>query len=437
MTLVTVGEHASLTTRHDVRPSLSLGCVSPPAFEHLCRLSERFQRNGARLLQFEGTRSLRLGSHVGVIQTPCGTTVEILPKHLDDDGPVAVKAGRALLRRLIRSMMDMTAREAGEAALETFTTPLSEWVASQFLAELDRVVRQGIRFQYRRVEEEQPTLRGQLDVMAQMRQPPGRAHLFRIRHDEFSPDRAENRLVRSAVDLVRDHSRSPDNWRLAHELGLRLAELPPSADFEADFRAWSDDRLMAHYQPLRPWCELLLRHAMPVALRGAARGLSLLFPMEKLFERHVAACLRRQLDPGCKLCTPAASRWLCQHGDGPVFRLEPDILVQRGDRQWILDAKWKLLDEAQRSDKYGLSQADFYQLYAYGQKYLDGAGQMALVYPRTSRLNMPLAPFRFSECLHLHVLPFDLATDELLGRERLGLPWRVVGGQGAQAARLA
>lgn len=425
MTLVTVGEYASLTTRDDVRPSLSLARVTPSAFDHLCLLSERFQRGGARLTQFEGSRTLRLDSHVGVIQTPCGTTIEILPKHLEDAGPAAVKAGRSLLRRLICSMLDMSARDAGEASLETFAAPMSEWVAERFLAELDNVVRRGIRFHYQRVEEEQSSLRGQLNLMAQLRQPPGRAHRFCTRHDIFTPDRAENRLIRSTLDLVRDHSRSPDNWRMAHELGLRLADLPPSLDVESDFRNWSDDRLVAHYAPLRPWCELLLRHAVPMALHGRARGLSLLFPMEKLFERHVAACLRRQLLPGCRLRTPAASHWLCEHQDGSIFRLEPDILVQRNERTWLLDAKWKLLDEDRRNNKYGLSQSDFYQLFAYGQKYLGGTGHMALVYPRTSNLNGPLAPFEFSKSLHLHVLPFDLATDDLVGGERLDLPWRV------------
>jgi 5-methylcytosine-specific restriction enzyme subunit McrC len=49
---------------------------------------------------------------------------------------------------------------------------------------------------------------------------------------------------------------------------------------------------MAHYAPLRPWCELILYRQMPYSLVGVWRGVSLLFPMEKLFERFVAAWLR-------------------------------------------------------------------------------------------------------------------------------------------------
>ncbi len=112
------------------------------------------------------------------------------------------------------------------------------------------------------------------------------------------------------------------------------------------------------------------------------------------------------------------------HLDRSIFRLEPDILISSSERRWVLDTKWKLLDAFERMTQYGLSQSDFYQLFAYGQKYLKGQGQMALVYPRTEAFTAPLAPFDFGDGLTLAVLPFDLDEEELIGAERLGLSWR-------------
>lgn len=76
----------------------------------------------------------------------------------------------------------------------------------------------------------------------------------------------------------------------------------------------------------------------------------------------------------------------------------------------VADAKWKLIDNAldDGEEKYGLSQADFYQLYAYGQKYLHGTGTLYLFYPKTSSFRTPLPPFHFSDQLRLFALPFDL-----------------------------
>ncbi len=424
MSFVTVCEYASLTTDPVKEPSLALAQVTPSAFDHLCALSEQFSRGGASLVRVDGRTRLRLDSYVGVIQTPCGTTVEILPKHTEGTGESDKLASRALLRRLIQSMFDLKAREVGVASLETFDAPLTEWVMARFLSELDHIVQRGLRFNYQRVEEEQPFMRGQLNVMAQLRQPPGREHRFQIRHDVFTPDRAENRLLRSTLNRVCKQTTSADNWRLAHELSVRLAELPASRNTQADFKAWGTDRLMAHYQAIRPWCEIILLQTMPLALHGQTKGLSLLFPMEKLFEQHVAVHLREALSADCKIRTPAASKYLCEFDGQPIFRLEPDILVESAGEAWVLDTKWKLLNEGDRSGKFGLSQADFYQLLAYGQRYLGAKGEMALLHPKTRAFTRPLPVFSYLADMKLWVLPFDLETDRCIGLEALSLPLR-------------
>lgn len=84
----------------------------------------------------------------------------------------------------------------------------------------------------------------------------------------------------------------------------------------------------------------------------------------------------------------------------------------------MLDTKWKLLDSqaSSGSTKYGLSQGDLYQLYAYGQSYLDGQGDIVLIYPRTEFFSEPLPVFEFpkSQELKLWVLPFCLREHSVL-----------------------
>lgn len=418
---ISVREHAWLCTE-PVAATLDCAQVSPSAFDHLCRMSERFSRGGARLLQVEGRRRLKLDNFVGVVHTPCGTVLEIVPKHHTEGGSLA--EGRALLRKLLQTLLDLPRRDVGTASLQLFDAPLSEWVMGCFLQELDVLVGRGLRFEYQRVVEELPFLRGQLDLNRQLRQPPGRDHRFHVRHEVYLPDRPENRLLKLALDRVRQCTQDANHWRLAQELSFRLAEIPASRRVEQDFRAWGNDRLLAHYRPIKPWCELILNQHMPLAVAGDHEGISLLFPMEKLFERFVARWLRASLARGVDIRTPARSESLCEHQQKPIFQLEPDMLITRGSECWILDAKWKLLDAGQRDDKYGLSQSDFYQLFAYGQKYLGGAGRMALIHPRTERFHCPLDVFDFGGGLRLEVLPFDLDHEQLIGVERLGLPHR-------------
>jgi 5-methylcytosine-specific restriction enzyme subunit McrC len=416
---VSVREHAWLGTE-PVATSLDAAQISESAFDYLCSLSESFSRGGARLVQVEGRRRLKLDNYVGVVQTPCGTTVEIVPKHhAESDG---IASSRALLRKLLLAQLEVSPREVGTATIQLFNAPLTEWVMRRFLMALETLLSRGLRFEYQRVEEELSFLRGQLDVTAQLRQPPGRDHRFQVRHEVYSPDRPENRLLRLALERVRRATQDPDNWRLAQELSFRLAEVRPSRMVLQDFRAWGSDRLLALYRPIKPWCELVLQQQMPLALAGEREGLSLLFPMEKLFERFVARWLREHAPPELHIRTPASSESLCEHLRSPIFKLEPDVLISSGETRWVLDTKWKLLDSTKRQDKYGLTQADFYQLFAYGQKYMGGAGRMALIYPRTHQFSHPLAPFDFGGGLVLEVLPFDLDQELLLGSERLRVP---------------
>ncbi len=427
-TCITIREYAHLTTTTIEAQSLDRATISPSAFDYLCKLSGEYRKAGANLLQQEGRTSLRLDNYVGVIETPCGTILEILPKYVDEASDASTS--RQLLCRMLQAILNLPApREIGVADVLQFKRPLHEWIMAQFLAELDVLIKRGIRFDYQCIEEEQRYLRGQLNVVGQMRQPPGRQHIFQIRHDVFLPDRPENRLIKTALDKVCIHTQVPESWRLAHELTGRLTEIPRSRQVKADFNCWHKNRLMAHYQAIKPWCELVLGENMPLAVLGDTRGLSLLFPMEKLFEAYVEVCLRKQLVQGAQLKSQLASQYLCRHQDRDFFQLRPDLMIVQGLECWIMDCKWKRLDGTLRAygddlgmQKYGLSQSDFYQLFSYGQKYLNGKGEMVLIYPQTANFSAPLPVFYFSNDLWLWVLPFDLNEGRLLLSPNMRLP---------------
>lgn len=408
-TLITVREYARLTTSTVDCPTLDLAQVTPSAFDWLCKLNASFTKAGAAIIHVQDRCLLKLDNHVGILETPCGTRLEILPKHFEQGD--CVQQSRALLRRMIQKTLKLPTREVGAATLQPFDAPLSEWIMGRFLEALDHLIKRGLRFDYHRVEEEQRFLRGQLNVSRQIRQPAGRQHHFQIRHDVFLPDRAENRLLKTALDVVCKSTQSPESWRFSHELRSILVDIPSSQSIQQDFKQWQQDRLMAHYQPIKPWCELIIQQQMPLAVAGDWNGMSLLFPMERLFENYVAGCLESALLPGAVLRTQVASKFLCMHEAKPVFGLKPDLLIEHGDKQWVLDTKWKRLDLA--SKNYGLSQSDFYQMFAYGHKYLGGRGELILIYPRFSKFQKVLPVFDYSSQLKVWVMPFDLEEGQL------------------------
>jgi len=304
--------------------------------------------------------------------------------------------------------------------------PLHEHLIGIFLTGVERLVKKGLRNNYILKEDDHPFLRGRLRIEKQLNRRPGSKPEFAIEYHEFIPDRPENRLIHSAILAVGKWTRNPNNQRRARTLRFVFSEIPESADHRRDLQHWSTDRALIDYRGLKPWCELILSRKSPLFMAGTFSGLSFLFPMEQLFERYVASILRKRVEPGYRLVAQASRYSLATHLGANWFRLKPDLIVERFDGSCcsVLDTKWKRIDErlGTAKEKYGLSQSDFYQMATYGERYLNGSGDMFLVYPRTTDFNHYLPPFELSKDLRLWVVPFDLESDEI------DLPQAVVSG---------
>ncbi|WP_379931982.1 McrC family protein [Enterobacter sichuanensis] len=422
--MIQVREYALLTCDNSQVASMDLGIVSEATFSWLEQLQQKWSGT-SQILNREGKRFLRLGSYIGYLQSPNGESIEILPK-TTFEAPAEVVSLRLLLRRMLSTSLGITPREANQAALQRSDQPLHEWIISEFLRHLTELVRKGLRFDYHLIEDEHSAfIRGQWNVTAQMRTPPGRETHFHVRYAEFSPQRIENRLLRTALDWALKMTRQGQNWRQANSLSHQLDGIKPICGSKAQsMRQWSDGKYLLGYRAIKPWCKLILEQMNPDFQYGSHQGISLLFPMEKLYEGWVGYALAGALHHDYQLIEQTKSQYLLEHV--PVsekssqrwFMLKPDFLII-GGQTLVLDAKWKLLDS--RADdslrKYEISQADLYQMFAYGQKYLHGQGNMMLIYPRHQYFAEPLPVFRFDEDLSLWCVPFDLESGGLVKGE--------------------
>lgn len=370
-----------------------------------------------RLRQRRGRSVVQVTSYVGVIQAPDGFQIEVLPKVGKAIGGGA-KEARQLLIDMLCCLQGFRHVQTGSAKISAARMPLLEVFISEFLRTVERIVKSGLRSDYSSRQDNLFALRGKLLMVPHLRQNLCRADRFYTEHDEFSANRPENRLLHAALRRVLMLSASQANQQLARELQFVFADMPASAQPRIDFQQVRLDRGMGYYADALAWVRLILDDESPLTGTGKQRAPSLLFPMEAVFEAFVAKHLARHLTRPLALKTQARSQHLVRHLDRHWFRLKPDLLIRDAGRDaLVLDTKWKLLDglKANGSDKYGLSQGDFYQLQAYGLSYLNGQGDVVLIYPKTSAFDRPLPVFEFqkSEGLRLWVLPFCLTSRRL------------------------
>ena len=382
------------------------------------RAAEEGETAWLRLTQRRGRRVVQVTSFVGVIRAPDGFQIEVLPKVGKAVGG-GIREARALLIEMLCCLPGFRHIHTDSAKISATRMPLLEVFIAEFLRAVEHVVKSGLRSDYASRRDNLFALRGKLLIAPHFRQNLYRADRFFTEHDEFSTDRPENRLLHAALRRVLMLAASQDNQQMARELHFVFADVPVSAQPRIDFQQVRPDRGMGYYADALAWARLILDEESPLTGTGGHRAPSLLFPMEAVFEAFVAKHLSRQLARPLILKTQARSHHLVVHQAQNWFRLKPDLLIRKGGRDvLVLDTKWKLLDglKANGSEKYGLSQGDFYQLHAYGRSYLDGQGDVVLIYPKTAAFDQPLPVFEFpnSEGLRLWVLPFCLKSRGLV-----------------------
>jgi 5-methylcytosine-specific restriction enzyme subunit McrC len=322
LSLITVREFAKLTTA-TVASTLDRATISPADFAWLADVQ---QREGApRLVRVDARNSLTVMNYVGVLRTPSGSEIEILPKHVADaDG--AAEARRILLKMISRSL-GINPRIADEANLQVLRRPFTDWIAQLFLRETARLLSKGLRQEYQRIEGCERYLRGRLDVAKQLRAGPAAASTFNIQHDVFIVDRPENRLIKTAVEFIARWTTVASTLQLATELQHLLQEVPVSSDVASDLSLWRSDRLMAHYRSTREPCRLILTGQTPFSVSGRSLALSMLFPMERLFEDFVARSVRSALPAHFEMRRQPRTYKLCSYQQKEWFDLRPDLLV--------------------------------------------------------------------------------------------------------------
>lgn len=350
-------------------------------------------------------------NYVGVITLSDGTSIEILPK-------IGKKCeecnARRLLIKMLRTLRSVPYKVNQSANIDVEKLPLFEVFVRMFIDEVYAVIRRGIRCGYERVEENQKFFKGKLLVGRHIMQNAVHKERFYVEYDEFNANRAENKLIKSALLYLHKKSCSFANQSDLRSLLAVFDEVKPSENVEQDLMKSCKERGTEHYLEAIKWCGVFLAGKSFSMFEGGQYAKALLFPMEKLFESYIAAELSRKFSGEYSISTQEQQRWLFD--STKKFKLKPDIVMRRENSVFILDTKWKLLNN-DPSKNYGISQADMYQMYAYHKKYeksgeTDFVKHCILLYPSMGEDVHSCISFSASDGVNVSAFFIDLMNVE-------------------------
>ncbi len=349
-----------------------------------------------------------------------GVSLEILPKFVLDTEPSAVWNTstlfflEALAGKHVMALIAENQRWTSHSVVDL--------IAHAFADAADRGFRdQAIRV-YRQNEISAPVLRGRLNVRRQARNTVHAPHMLECDIDELDVENPFNDVLKWAATVLQNLAKNPG-------LKARLAEIARAIPGEAErslpqrhhhlrppaqYRAWADALELAR----------LVASGMALSSNGGRiSGYSLLFNMERAFERLVEVALGRvvqklgngQLSSDRQRSTAYAQP--VSTSGKPLYCRPDNVLIRDGIPAMVVDAKYKLLDgdiAGSEGEKGAPISQDVYELVA--GMFANGCRVGLLVFP-SSILAGPASPKVrtwnldiFGTTARIGALPIDLLS---------------------------
>ncbi|QIC47156.1 McrC family protein [Lysinibacillus sphaericus] len=316
---------------------------------------------------------IRAKNYVGVLPLNNGVQLQILPKidgGTDDDS-------KKTFLKMLKTLRDFPSKSFNEANLNTEKMPIFEIFIRLYIKEVQQLVKRGLKSSYYQIEDNLKVFKGKINFAQQTKHNMVHKERFFVQYDEYGLNRAENRLIKATLEKLIKESESSENKKDLYRLLTHFESIESSSNIKKDFTEVKIDRNSKEYEAPLNWSKIFLNSQSFTTFSGASFVQSLLFPMDRVFEYYVGRNLKKILNP---------EEWAISLQDRQYylfedkFALRPDIVLQNKVKKQIviIDTKWKVLMNSPAKN-YGKSQADMYQMYAYGKKY--GTNDIRLLYP--------------------------------------------------------
>ena len=306
-------------------------------------------------LEYDGI-NLKAKNYVGVVQTQ-NLSIEILPKIYNNTNEQDTKN---IFLSMLKVVLNINELQINKANLGTTKNKnIFEMFISLFVKSVDSLIKKGLKSDYILQEQNNNFLKGKLKINEQIKQNHIHKERFYVQFDEYSQNRAENRLLKSTILLLLKKTKNYENKKALRTQLFIFDGVEISKNIDRDIAKINLYRGMEYYKIPLKFAKLFLKHQSFTSLSGSNNVFALLFPMEKLFEEYLAVVLNNSKKES------EIDRVLINGGKNEYFlsgnnaRLQPDYLLKmKNSKDIVVDAKWKIIDEI-------LASNDIYQIFAY------------------------------------------------------------------------
>lgn len=309
---------------------------------------------------------LRFKHYVGALQID-NLIIQIHPKA---DKNESDDKWKGVLIQMLKACGHLKAQTHDNAHLEKQHFNLLELYFEYFLAELEKLIHQGLVKRYRKNTGNVKALKGKLDFAGNIRHNLVHQERFYTTHQVYDVNHRLHQVLQHALEIVSQFSRGTLLSDRCGRTRLAFPEVSAIRPTAALLEQIHLDRKMAPYERALQLAKLIILNYSPDIEKGQNKMISLLFDMNQLWEEYVYVQLRKHLagKPGWEISSQESKSF---HGSSRTLR--PDIVVKYREEIFIIDTKWKIPFNNSATIE------DLRQMYAYGRFW--AAEKLILLYP--------------------------------------------------------
>ncbi len=322
-----------------------------------------------------GNKSIKFINYVGFIQ--CTTfSIEILPK-------VALHNDFNQMRKVLIGMLNdcgyLNVKTSTLSQLQLIDGSLLEIFGRIYASHLFKELTKGIMMEYQQVENNLMMLKGSLIVRKHINENLSRnkKYMAYCEYEERTINNEINQVFIAANQLLLKNIKDIETQKLLKQIDHMLDGVQSRTFSKKQLTRINLDRINRRFEtPLLLAKQFLMNVTASFSVKNAS-SFSFLFEMNDLFERYITGLVKQVTEHAVYEQHKEYRLLVNEHNGNDIFQLKPDIVVDNGSTQIIIDTKWKSLTSGNRS---GVKREDLFQMYAYLTRY-ERAKTAILLYP--------------------------------------------------------
>ena len=310
--------------------------------------------------------------------------------------------------------------------------PILEIFISNFIEEVEKILKKGLVYSYINKSENILYFKGKLDLANHIKYNIIENRFF-MNFYEFSINSMENCLLKLALEKIKNISSNIENTDKIHQLLIQFEDIETSGLNPVHFfKKILYNKKNEFYKKSLNLAKFFLldESSYSVFYNDKREVTGLFFPMETIYESYVANKLKQLINKQISIKIQDESHRIfdkCEVGRNEekkyttLFKLKPDIVVEKENETIILDTKWKELKNPKENKgiyNYNISEKDIYQMITYIQVYNTKAKKCKkayLIYPINNNDDSPLTKdivFSGKDGLEIRAYFIDLSSED-------------------------